>query len=144
MPSINEELKRELRLLRETFNCPRRTLLTAGAAHDKEIVDPVPMEMPIDGQRPPTITELIQQYIRAENQPRNEIGTFEEEDDFEEDDPDLLPDLPFEIREYPLEEEDSFLAPAVDNPQGSEATADPGDSPANEGTEGSEAQVVTT
>lgn len=54
-----------------------------------EPVDPVPMEAPVGSGRPTPMRELIQQYVREElgKQAAEDVPPFEEEDDFEAEDP---------------------------------------------------------
>lgn len=130
------QLAEELRALRELFSIPRRDLVTAGAASDYEKVDPRPLEPPVDLEEPLTLTEMVRQQVRQEiSQQAAEagLGTFEEEDDFEEEDPDLLQATPWELTdeelhtpfEFPQEEPDHSPADqGGEADQGSEATAD--------------------
>lgn len=71
----------------------------------KERVDPTPIEVPIT--QPPTLKEMVRSIVRTEvSRAAYEQGfdTFEEHDDFSEEDPD--PDFTsrYEVRE--MEEED--------------------------------------
>lgn len=69
-------------------------------AGDHEVLDPTPVEL--TGTRPPTLREQIQWYIADEvSRLAKEEGhpTFEEEDDFEEDDPPDAWGSPFEMKD---------------------------------------------
>lgn len=108
MKSELEELREEIAGLRKTLSGTRRELLAAQAAGQLEKVNTRPVELPTGMQRPPSMEELVQRYVRgalstwAADQ---KLGTFEEEDDFEEVDPDTLPNLPFTVVEYPMTDE---------------------------------------
>ena len=90
------------------------------------------MAVPTGYETPPTMTELIQLYVREEVSQAasaQNMGTFEEEDDFEEDDEELLPVGQYEVNEYEMAEDpdmqttlgdppDSTLADRLDTPPG--------------------------
>jgi hypothetical protein len=62
----------------------------------KEKPDPVPHEGALIGHREPSMQQLIQQYVRNEASlaaQDAELGSFEDEDDFDLDDYDNEPDL---------------------------------------------------
>ncbi len=88
----------------------RREKLIAQSQNDslREHPDPVPMEMPEGMSRPPTLTELVQEHVEGAMSKwagEQKLGTFQEEDDFEPEDEDLLPLSGFEVTEYPMEDE---------------------------------------
>jgi len=101
------EIRGELADLRKQVERPsQRSQLTAKAREDAEHPDPTPMELPTGLSRPESIQDMIRSYIRTELSQtalKQEFGTFEEEDDFTEDDFDQLPASLFEIAEYELE-----------------------------------------
>lgn len=64
----------------------RRALLSARAALQSDQVDPTPMELSEEFQRPVSLKEQIQAYIRTEMSRaavESGHGSFDEEDDFE-------------------------------------------------------------
>ena len=101
--SVAEELKK----IRELVTGSRREAIAA-RTHVPEPHDPVRLEMPIGMQGPPSMRALVQQYVReavSEQAHSDDLGSFEEEDDFEEEDPELLDLSGYEIREYEMVEE---------------------------------------
>lgn len=97
--------------------------------YGRELPDPTPVEVPLAFSRPPTIQEMIKQYIRRElsNQAQDQgAETFEEADDFdvdEDSDPlslyeiqEMLPDPP--KKEAPQEKPpaEPAVAPATTPP----------------------------
>jgi len=59
-----------------------------------EVPDPTPVELPLNYQRPPSMAEQIQHFVRQEISAQASIqglGTFHEEDDFDVDDADAFP-----------------------------------------------------
>ncbi len=118
----------------------RRDRIHARAKHP-ELPDPIPLEMPIGFDHPPSIRELVQEYVRSEmsqQASKDDMGTFEEEDDFEEDDEALLDLSGFEVHEFEMVDEDPQGVPAEDTPvqDGPEASGDASQPPE------AEAQVV--
>lgn len=84
----------ELRKLRELFDIPTRVLVTQDAALDYEEVDPIPKEAPISAERPPTLDELVKVHVEgalSEHAQGEGYETWSEANDFEEEDPELLP-----------------------------------------------------
>lgn len=70
----------------------------------KEVPDPIPVEVPYDMTRPPTMEELIRMHVRqAMADHSDDLGTFEEEDDFDIDEEDL-PYSQYEMRDMVEEE----------------------------------------
>lgn len=68
-------------------------------AQGREIPDSVPMEAPIGWNRPPTIQEMVQRYIRIEMSKQAAAEgqeTFEEADDFDWDEEEPL--SPYELQ----------------------------------------------
>lgn len=112
------ELREEIRQLREMLTGSRRELLAAQARGQKERVNTRPVELPVNLQRPRTMEELVQRYVQgamSQWAAEHKMGTFEEEDDFEEVDPDTLPNFPFAIVEYAMTDE----SPPGSNPDAS-------------------------
>jgi len=74
-----------------------------------ELLDPVPMEGAVSGPPGPApITEQLQAYIRevvSQHAGEEDMGTFAQEDDFEEEEADLLDLSGFEVMDYEMEEE---------------------------------------
>ncbi len=101
---------------------------------DKEHPDKTPVSMPVGFETPPTMTELIQQYVRHEVSQAasaNDQGTFEEEDDFSLDEHYPLPFEKFDVNEYSMSD-DPEMPPITDpdNPTEVTAPAAPVDPPA--------------
>lgn len=69
-----------------------------------EDLDPTPMELAV--QAPPSIRQLVQQHVRQELSRQFQaagLETFEEADDFEEEDPEPEFISRFEVRDMPPE-----------------------------------------
>lgn len=95
---------------------------------DPEDLDPIPLAIPVDNS-PPSMRELVQEYVEdalSKHAIENDMGTFAEEDDFEEEDPELLNLSGFEVQDYEMEEE----IPIADASPPPESPA----TPSNEGT----------
>ncbi len=108
----------ELRSWRRLASVPRRLAIRNRPA-DKEVPDPVPLAIPVGYETPPTMQEMIQQYVREELSVQAEadgLGTFEEEDDFELDDEEQMPLSGFEVTEYELVPEEA--EPDASPPEG--------------------------
>ncbi len=120
--SVAEELAK-LRALVET---PRREKIN-GRESAPELLDPVPLEMPIGYGGPPSMRELVQEYVREtmSESREPELGSFEEEDDFGEEEPELLDLSGFEVVEYEMVEEFAPEAPASPAPPAAEPPAEP-------------------
>ncbi len=74
------------------------------------------MAIPVGYQTPPTMTELIQRYVRLEvSQAASDdgLGTFEEEDDFSLESHDPLPLANYEVNEYEMADDPDM--PATDD-----------------------------
>jgi len=122
----------ELKTLGELFGGCRRDKINARAPA-REVPDPTPIELPIGYDRPPTMRELVHEYVEGAMSAKaaeSDYGTFEEEDDFEEDDPNLLDLSGYEVSEFEMVEEDETgevitpESPPVDSrepPEGAEA-----------------------
>lgn len=140
--SIAEEvssLRREVLHLRTELSGSRRELLTRGAADDKETPDPTPLALPVDYERPETMQEMIQKYVQFEYGRRDNpaMGTFEEEDDFEEADPEGLPWSDYELTEFQMDDETPVDLEDASSSKSAEPAAEPGseateDSPSEE------------
>ncbi len=106
--------------LRSWRSRPSRWERFQARPRDQEHPDPTPVALPVGYKTPPTMDELIQLYVReAVSQKASDqgFGTFEEEDDFSEDDPNPLPMGEFEVNEYEMEDDpDMPEAPGVDDP----------------------------
>ncbi len=86
---------------------PRRVPNHHGGTPDPENHDETPVEMPLHACRPTPLNELIarmvHQHVEAE---KNEgFETFEESNDFEEEDPEVLDMSPYELSELPPDPE---------------------------------------
>lgn len=95
--------------VRDYVSRPSQRASIKSRKRDWEIPDPTPVVIPGDFERPPTIQEMLRMYL-ANEQVQQEIReegfeTFEEADDFEPDEEDLLPLSGFEVVEYDMEDE---------------------------------------
>lgn len=107
------------------------------AAVDKEIANPVPIEVPVLSG-PPSIAQLVQMYVRHEVNLAAQAsghGSFEDEDDFEDDEevidsPFVLEDdLPWDLNpEFGMEEDDGPFReePAGEDPSEEKESQAPG------------------
>jgi len=80
----------------------------AARVHPAEMPDPVPLEMPAGYGGPPTMRELVQTYVEetlSKQAVEDDFGTFEEEDDFEIEEQEMLDLSGYEVREYEMVEE---------------------------------------
>lgn len=109
------------------------TFVSTPLPSPKENPDLRPVEIPMDLQRPPSLKEEMQMYIRQQFShlaEQHDLGTFEEEDDFDIDDDDNLPYSKYEqteemlamkpekdITDYSVEESTDSPNEPVDNPQ---------------------------
>lgn len=116
--------------MREVLERPRREAIQARARVAEE-VDPIPLEVPVGHSLPPTMRELVQEYVQgalSEAALSAELGSFEEEDDFEVPDENLLDLSGFEVSLYEMVEEDPNGVPAGPEAtplEGSEQPPDP-------------------
>jgi len=119
----------ELRAFRVLVSRSRRETINERESGVEEL-DPTPLEMPLDYGQPPSMRELVQQYVRGELSAaaaQHELGTFEEEDDFEEENPDLLDLSGYEVTEFEMVDEDPSDDPAP--PGGEPSPKDPPEGP---------------
>lgn len=113
----------------------RRELLRLASQGTGEQPDPTPVHIPGKSDAPLTLRDEMRRFIRDElsKQVREEsgAGTFEEEDDFEEDDPsaDLL--SPYTVIELPDDEATGYIVqedpetPPAEPPLPASAGAEP-------------------
>ncbi len=105
---------------------------------DKEVPDPTPVAVPVGYEHPPTMTELIQRYVRLEVSQAasaDGLGTFQEEDDFSVDEIDPLPMTAYAVNEFPMEPDPEMppTSPVEDPPsEDPEGVAEPPESEATE------------
>ncbi len=128
-----DELKQQLQKMHEALTVSRREKINA-RPRDKEIPDPIPVALPVGMETPATMRELVQEYVEGAMSTyaaSHKLGTFEEEDDFEEEDPELLPMSQFEITEYEMVDEPGPPERAAEKPP-EEAAADAPAEPAPE------------
>lgn len=103
--SVLKDLLTELRMWRSSPGRRERINMRSPL---REIPDKTPVEVPVGYKSPPTLAELVQTYVRQEvSQAASAqgLGTFEEEDDYEIEDPDDLPFSQYEVTEYQMAEE---------------------------------------
>ena len=135
------ELLHEIRSWRKSAGTSRRQLLRDRPL-DQERPDPTPVAIPIGYQQPDTMEEMVQQYVRREMSAyaqTQDMGTFEEEDDFEETDSEEMGLSGYEVHEYDMapEEPEPDASPPEAAPEPPEAPADPPE--LSEGTEPTDA-----
>ena len=134
-------IKAILQELRDWRGAPTRRDAIRRRPLDKEYPDPRPMAVPVGYETPPTMTELIQLYVRQEVSQQasaDNMGTFDEEDDFSDDDPESLPVSQYEVNEYEMSEDPDMLATLGDPPDSNledRLSSPPGDPPAEAGNE---------
>ena len=124
------KILQELRSWRET---PSQRERISARPLDQEIPDPVPRALPVGYEAPPTMEEMIQRYVRLEVSQAasaQDMGTFEQEDDFtadEADQDDFLPLGQFDISELEMEPDPEMpeTAPVEDPPSGVDSPAVP-------------------
>lgn len=101
--------------------------------------DNTPVEMPLGARRAPSLADqiarMVHQAIEAEK--GSEYGSWEEEDDFEEEDPDVLDFSKYELQELQEEMAIRDYGPDPDGKFGAESvghkeTGDPPDPDAEE------------
>ena len=136
--SVSEEVK-QLRLMLEAHIADAKRTQRSHIQHRErqaEVLDPVPLEGAVSGPPgPPSMTEQIKAYIReavSEQADEEDLGTFAQEDDFEEESPDLLTLSGFEVTDYEMEPEypveDSSPppeSPQVESKEGTPTTGTP-------------------
>lgn len=113
---------------------------------DKEIPDTTPVHVPGNTQKPPSLREDMRRFIREELSKQaqvHEAETFEDADDFEEENPDLdmltaytvidlKPEegqMPYDLEANPSLENTEASADGAEGAEGSEATETPAPSP---------------
>lgn len=133
--------------LRAWRGAPSRRELLRDRYSPGENLSPVPLELPVGYETPPTMTELIQMYVRQEvSQAASDAGqgTFDQEDDFSEDDSESLPMENFTVNEYSMEDDPEMPTTApVDDPPPTVPEGDADPLP-NEGKEPPEKDTVPT
>ena len=128
--SVLDEIKKITSLLTSTkaeLSLSRRERLQARPKL-REHPDPIPIALPVGMQSPPTMRELVQEYVAGAMSTyaaEQKLGTFEEEDDFEDVDDEMPPMSQFEVTEFPMPEENPTedASPPEDLPSGSEPKA---------------------
>ena len=133
--SVLEEMRKITALLtstKEEYALSRRERLQARPKL-REHPDPIPIALPVGMATPPTMRELVQEYVAGAMSTyaaEQKLGTFEEEDDFEDTDDEMPPMSQFEITEFPMAEENPTedASPPEDSSSGNGAKA-PADSP---------------
>ena len=92
---------------------------------DPEVLDDTPVAMPLSACRPPNLTEQIAKMVRAaiQEERQDEMETFEEANDFEEEDPEAIDLSPYELT--PMQAE---YDPADGDPMQMEPSAEPASS----------------
>lgn len=91
-------------------------------------LDNTPVEMPFGSCRPTPLQDLIARMVREAVQAEkgDEFETFEESNDFEEEDPDTLDLSRYELQELPRELVEDFSI-EEDDPDPAPETGDPPD-----------------
>lgn len=106
---------------------------------EPEKLDPTPMELPVDADEPETMEEIIQRLVRTQISQiavAQGDGSFEDEDDFEEEDGYLL-----DFTAYELDAAEAEQVPQEgDFPEGSEETTPT--SPPEPPVDGSQAELA--
>ncbi len=123
----------ELAKLRSLLERPRRVAIQERVSAP-EVPDPVPLELPIGMGGPPSMRELVQEYVRgamSQYAEEHELGTFEQEDDFEEENPELLDLSGYEVHEFEMVDEPGENDPAP-APEPEPPEPDPAAEPAPE------------
>lgn len=129
-PSFASEVRAQLARLGELFERGRRERLNLARPDGREHPDPTPIELPIGYEHPPTLREQMQRYIREElsvQAAETGLGTFEEENDFEPEDPEEVQLSGYEVHEYEFVEEPA--SPLREDPEGTELGAQDGRTP---------------
>ena len=132
--SVLDEIRKITALLTSTkaeLSLSRRERLQARPKL-REHPDPTPIALPVGLRSPPTMQELVQQYVEGAMSTyaaSHQLGTFEEEDDFEDTDDEMPPLSQFEVTEFPMEDDEKMEGvsdPAKPPSEGEpKATADP-------------------
>lgn len=106
--SLSSEVREALAQVGELFRVSRREKLDSRRGDGREHPDPTPVELPVGYTAPLTVQEMVQQYIRQEVSSQAAqvgLGTFDEENDFEPEDPEEVPLSGYEVIEYEFTEE---------------------------------------
>ncbi len=131
------ELRKELLELTTS----RRSRMSAADTDHREHPDPTPMEVPIGFEAPPTLKEMVNEAVAVRMDAYAEsmdLGTFEQEDDHEPENEDLLLLSGFEVTEYEMEDE----APVEDASQALSSHEDPPKAESHEVTQNTEPREV--
>ena len=128
------ELLSELKSWKASAAVPRRVLLAQARNGDKEVPDLTPVALPIGYDRPSTMEEMVQKYVRQEVSAQAQdmgYGSFQEEDDFEPEDPSELPLTGYEVTEFAMEDEQVPETPKTEAeaPEPAEAVSAPAEPP---------------
>lgn len=106
-------------------------------------LDTTPVAMPANASQPPTMEELIAKYLRIERMreehAKEEPETWEEANDFEEEDPDTLDFSPYELQELQEELETGYKP----DPPPQEAQEAPNVTPPSEQSENGGIRALT-
>lgn len=80
---------------------PRSVPAHWGGTPDPEDLDDTPVEMPISACRPTPLNELIARAVQQafESEGNDQVESWDEANDFEEEDPDALDMSPYELTE---------------------------------------------
>lgn len=99
-----------------------------GGTPDPEVLDPTPVELPLGACKPQSLQEMVASMLHAQLADAaddGEMETWEEADDFEPEDPELLDLSAYEHVLYPVDD-----APPETEPEPSEASEpEPPDTP---------------
>lgn len=112
-------IRGELADLKARYAQPTQGELRARAVNDKEHPDPTPVEIPGDRvDQVQTIQQMIAEYVGSALavERGEDLGTFEEEDDFTEDDHDELDMSGFEVHEYEMDDDPGMPEPFTVDP----------------------------
>ena len=104
--------------LADTMALSRRQRINA-RPKAPEVPDPIPIAVPVGMETPPTMAELVQTYVAgamSKHAAEQGLGTFEEEDDFDEEDPELLPMSAFELTPEIMEDDEPGPEPETPAP----------------------------
>ena len=129
-------IKAILNELRDWRGAPTRRDTIRSRPLDKEYPDPRPVSVPMGYETPPTMTELIQLYVRQEVSQAasaQEMGTFDQEDDFSEDDDELMPPAQYEVNEYEMADDPDMQAPLDTAPESPPGGTPPSGAPPAQG-----------
>ena len=134
-------LNKILQELRSWRALPSQRARLAARPLDKEVLDPTPMALPVGYEVPPTMTQLIQRFVRQEVSQAasdKELGTFDDEDDFSVESLNPLPMEQYSVNEYDMADDPDMpgVAPVEDPPSEDDpVVADPSPNPGDEPTD---------